>query len=77
MDTQFMTELEQSLESLTIRCRQEAHRVSDIKSRVILETASEVFAGLLRALHDSQLLDEADYDDEGHIFSPKSSEPWD
>ena len=77
MDTQFMTELEQNLESLTNRCRQEARRVSDVKSRVMLETAAEVIAGLLRAFHDSQLLDEADYDDEGHIFSPKSSEPWD
>jgi hypothetical protein len=72
----FIQELEHSLDSLAHRCREAAKSARPIRDKIMLETASEILNGLNRAFQESETMSYAEEEDE-HIISPKSSEPWD
>lgn len=70
------TEIEESLRKLRIECRFKSDQEKNPKTKVLLDTISDVLEGLENAITDfyEQAIPESE--DEG-IVSPKSLEPWD
>lgn len=78
-ENEFIKSLALSIGELAERCQEQVNYDHSLRSRVLLQTSSEILGGLKRALEDSQLYNAALMDDEDDesIVSPKSTEPWD
>ena len=78
-ENEFIKSLAISIGELADRCHDQISNDHSLRSRVLLQTSSEILGGLKKALEDSQHYNAALMDDEDDesIVSPKSTEPWD
>ena len=70
-------DIEAHLHRLRDECLSEIDQSSDSIEQAYLKATVDVLEGLERSIH--RYCEEKTHfvEDEGHVFSPKSSEPWD
>ncbi len=65
-------DIETRIRSVKEMCREHVGLLEDTEEKALMTAAAEVLNGLERAFHSCF------HDQHGnHVFSPKSSEPWD
>lgn len=67
-----ITQIESELRHVRELCRDHVNHLEDTEEKALMTAAAEVLTGLEKAFQSC-----FHGDTEGHIFSPKSSEPWD
>lgn len=66
-----ISQIETQIRHVKEMCRDHVNLLEDTEEKALMTAAAEVLNGLEKAFHTCF------HDDESHIFSPKSQEPWD
>lgn len=66
-----IAQIETELRHIRELCRDHVNLLDDTEERALMTAAAEVLSGLEKAFH------QCFHEEENHIFSPKSDEPWD
>ncbi len=72
MEQHTILEIEQHLRHVKQLCRDHVGHLEDTEEKALMTAAAEVLGGLENAFHSC-----FHEGQESHIFSPKSTEPWD
>lgn len=67
-----VSEIENQIRHIKDLCRDHVNLLEDTEEKALMTAAAEVLNGLEKAFHSC-----FHGDDGSHIFSPKSTEPWD